>query len=158
MISSRILTHWSNSFVMALGLTFLALILAPQNSAQAFLQVEVKGEIQQDSSQESAEDSDTQEDDTEDVSTGLDFLNAGTAPSSLDQLRAMEAHVARLTEDVSPATVNIRVGQGQGSGVVISSDGYILTAAHVIGTPGQTAIVTFPVSYTHLTLPTIYSV
>ena len=143
-MSSRILTQlWSKSFVMALGLAFLTVISSSPNSAHAaFLQVEVKGEIQQDASQESSQEQD--KDETEDVSTGLDFLNAGTAPSNLDQLRAMEAHVARLTEDVSPATVNIRVGQGQGSGVVISSDGYILTAAHVIGTPGQTAIVTFP--------------
>jgi serine protease Do len=52
--------------------------------------------------------------------------------------------VERLAEEVAAATVNIQVGMGQGSGVVVTRDGYILTAAHVIGRPGLTATVTFP--------------
>jgi len=56
----------------------------------------------------------------------------------------MEDHFAILADQVSPATVNIQIGMAQGSGVVVSDDGYILTAAHVIGRPGSIASVTFP--------------
>ena len=74
----------------------------------------------------------------------LDFLNSGDAPTSVDQLKAMQAHVSSLYERVEPAVVNIRSGMGQGSGVVVTSDGYILTAAHVISIPNQAATITFP--------------
>ena len=36
----------------------------------------------------------------------------------------------------------IRVGPAQGSGVLISPDGYILTAAHVAQTPDESAVIT----------------
>ena len=74
----------------------------------------------------------------------LDFLNAGDAPTSIEQLKAMQAHVSSLYERVEPAVVNIRSGMGQGSGVVVTSDGYILTAAHVISVPNRAATITFP--------------
>ncbi len=74
----------------------------------------------------------------------LDFLFEGKSPSSLDELKAMEKHFASLAEQVSPATVNIQMGTAQGSGVVVSEDGYILTAAHVIGRPSAVASITFP--------------
>ena len=74
----------------------------------------------------------------------MDFLDAGALPTSLEQLREMEKKVAKIFDIVKPATVNIRVGMGQGTGVVISRDGYILTAAHVINGPDRAATVTFP--------------
>jgi serine protease Do len=74
----------------------------------------------------------------------IDFLFDGESPTSIDQLKAMEMHFASLADQVSPATVNIQIGMAQGSGVVVSEDGYILTAAHVIGRPGNIASVTFP--------------
>lgn len=74
----------------------------------------------------------------------LEFLNTGVAPESIEQLKAMQDHVAALYDRVEPAVVNIQSAMGQGSGVVISSDGYILTAAHVISIPNRSAIVTFP--------------
>jgi len=77
-------------------------------------------------------------------SASLEFLNGGTLPTSISQLRAMEEHIAALVERIMPATVNIQVGPAQGSGVVISRDGYILTAAHVIGGPNRPATITFP--------------
>ena len=74
----------------------------------------------------------------------LPFLFDGGTPSSVEDLELMEGRFKELTEKLFPCTVNIQMGQSQGSGVVVSSDGYILTAAHVIGKPGQTATVTFP--------------
>jgi serine protease Do len=56
----------------------------------------------------------------------------------------MEEHFASLAKQVAPATVNIQIGMAQGSGVVVTDDGYILTAAHVIGRPSTIATVTFP--------------
>ncbi len=79
---------------------------------------------------------------TKDIS--MEFLNEGTAPTSIEQLRLMEEQVLKIAEMVKPATVNIAVGESQGTGVVISRDGYILTAAHVINRPGLNARITFP--------------
>ena len=51
--------------------------------------------------------------------------------SSLLQLsEELEALVAR----VSPSVVGIEQGRGQGTGVVIAQDGYLLTNNHVVGT------------------------
>jgi serine protease Do len=36
-----------------------------------------------------------------------------------------------------PAVVSVRVGAASGSGVIVSKDGYILTAGHVSGAPGR---------------------
>ena len=77
-------------------------------------------------------------------SATIDFLYSGKEPTSIDQLREMEKHVANLAKRTFPATVNIRMGAAQGTGVVVSSDGYILTAAHVISSgPDDTAYITF---------------
>ena len=73
-----------------------------------------------------------------------EFLFEGGVPESLDQLRDMEVRFQKLTEQLMPATVNIQMGGSQGSGVVVTNDGYILTAAHVIGNPNQRARIVFP--------------
>ena len=77
------------------------------------------------------------------------FLFNGEAPTTLEQLRSMEKRFDQLSKKLMPATVNIQLlggpnGASQGSGVVVTSDGYVLTAAHVIGEPNQTAYVVFP--------------
>lgn len=72
-----------------------------------------------------------------------DFLFSGEVPKTIEELREMETRFAEISEKVKAATVNIQMSQSQGSGVVVSSDGYILTAAHVIGDPNQTAKITF---------------
>jgi S1-C subfamily serine protease len=46
-----------------------------------------------------------------------------------------------MAERVIPTTVAIRVGQAHGSGVIISPDGYVLTAAHVAIEPDLEATV-----------------
>lgn len=73
----------------------------------------------------------------------IDFLFSGEVPKTIEQLRQMESRFAEISEKVKAATVNIQMKESQGSGVVVSSDGYILTAAHVIGDPNQTAKITF---------------
>ena len=60
-------------------------------------------------------------------------------PRNLADLRGMQTHVQRLAKQVIPATVAVQVGSAQGSGVIISPDGYVLTAAHVSGRPGRSA-------------------
>jgi serine protease Do len=53
------------------------------------------------------------------------------APESLDDLKAIQQQVRVVLDKVIPCTVNIRDGGGQGSGVIVSADGYVLTAGHV---------------------------
>lgn len=72
------------------------------------------------------------------------LLFNGESPTSIVQLRELEKHFAQLSKKVKPAVVNIQIKGAQGSGVVVSEDGYILTAAHVIGRPDQIATITFP--------------
>jgi len=73
----------------------------------------------------------------------LEFTASGEIPS-IDELKAMQKHVKTLYKRLEPAVVNINNGRGQGTGVVVTKDGYILTAAHVIGQPNLLATVTFP--------------
>ncbi|MEO1235413.1 MAG: trypsin-like peptidase domain-containing protein [Planctomycetota bacterium] len=71
-------------------------------------------------------------------------------PETLDDLRAIQAAVERVTAAAAPATVALNLGfSGTGSGVVVSEDGYILTAAHVIGDANQTIQVVFPDGQVH---------
>lgn len=63
-------------------------------------------------------------------------------PETLDDLLAIETQVQRLTERLIACTVNVQIGPAQGSGVIVSRDGYVLTAAHVIGQPGRTVNLT----------------
>src|SRR5262245_18775692 len=57
-------------------------------------------------------------------------------PESVADLKAIEGHVKKLLARITPAVVNVRIGQGQGSGVIVSPAGYVLTAGHVHGAPG----------------------
>ncbi|MBB6430806.1 serine protease Do [Algisphaera agarilytica] len=67
------------------------------------------------------------------------------APESLEDLREIEARVEAVAELAAPATVSLDMGRGgSGSGVIIGDEGYILTAAHVIGEAGQIIQVRFP--------------
>jgi serine protease Do len=68
----------------------------------------------------------------------LDRLLKGSPPMGLDDLRVMQDHVRKLTDQLMKCTVGVQVGQAQGSGVIISKDGYVLTAAHVAGKANKT--------------------
>ena len=60
-------------------------------------------------------------------------------PRSLDELRALERQQSKVAEKIQSVTVNVQQGSAQGSGVIITADGYVLTAAHVAGKPDRDA-------------------
>lgn len=59
------------------------------------------------------------------------------APESVEELRALQDKVRAVVKKVSAATVGIRIGASSGSGVIVSEDGYVLTAGHVAGEPDK---------------------
>lgn len=72
------------------------------------------------------------------------FLFSGKAPADISELKFLEKRSAELMDELLPAIVNVQVGAAQGSGVVVSRDGYVLTAAHVIGRQNLNARIKFP--------------
>jgi len=66
------------------------------------------------------------------------------APTSLEDLRAIEQQVTALVARVSPAVVAVEIGNSSGSGVVISAEGLVLTAGHVADRARRTVILRFP--------------
>lgn len=79
------------------------------------------------------------------TSPALERMLNGSAPDSLADLRMLEERVQELARRVVPCTVGVRIGAAQGSGVIITADGYVLTAAHVAGNkPGQTVTFILP--------------
>lgn len=69
---------------------------------------------------------------------------AARSPDDVDDLREIQRQTQRVIERVIPATVSVEVGQAAGSGVIVSKDGLVLTAAHVIGRPGRAATIELP--------------
>ena len=65
-------------------------------------------------------------------------------PASLDDLKVIEQHVKNLVPKLSPTVVAVQVGGATGSGVVISEDGLVLTAAHVCEEPNRSVKFIFP--------------
>jgi len=60
----------------------------------------------------------------------------GDAPDDVADLRSMQQQIQTVHKRAMNATVGVMVGPAQGSGVIVSEDGLILTAGHVIGAPG----------------------
>jgi serine protease Do len=71
----------------------------------------------------------------------LDRVRQGVEPRSLEELQAMELQQQRVAAKINAVTVNVQQGSAQGSGVIITPDGFVLTAAHVAGKPGREASV-----------------
>jgi serine protease Do len=65
-------------------------------------------------------------------------------PESIHDLRAIQERVKKVTAKVLPAVVGIRIGHAAGSGVIVSKDGYVLTAGHISGQPNRDADVLLP--------------
>lgn len=55
-----------------------------------------------------------------------------TDPEDLGELKALQVRVNKVVEKCTPATVGILIGPAAGSGVIVSEDGLVLTAAHVL--------------------------
>lgn len=62
-------------------------------------------------------------------------------PVTLELLKEVEERVTMLAPRLREATVGLRLrgfsGGAQGSGVIVTEDGYVLTAGHVIERPGR---------------------
>jgi serine protease Do len=65
-------------------------------------------------------------------------------PVSLDDLKAIERQVQTILSRVSRAVVAAEISGVTGSGVVISEDGVVLTAAHVCDRPNRDVKFIFP--------------
>jgi serine protease Do len=66
------------------------------------------------------------------------------SPAGIDDLRQMESHLRSLVDHLTACTVGIQIGPAQGSGVIVSEDGFVLTAAHVSGRPGRKVEIILP--------------
>jgi len=55
-----------------------------------------------------------------------------TNPEDVTELKALQTAVNSVVDKCGPATVALKYGSGSGSGVIVSEDGLVLTAAHVI--------------------------
>lgn len=66
------------------------------------------------------------------------------APENVRDLRAIQERVKKVAAQVMPAVVGVRIGPAAGSGVIISKDGYVLTAGHISGEPDRDARIFLP--------------
>lgn len=69
---------------------------------------------------------------------------AAMVPESAEDLAQLEERVAEVVARGMGATVCVQSGGGSGSGVIISEDGYVLTAGHVAVEPGRPVTFIFP--------------
>ncbi len=70
-------------------------------------------------------------------------VGKANTPKTPTDLQAIEAKVKQVIARGLPAVVAVRIGNSQGSGVIVNTEGYVLCAGHVVGTPGQEAVVIF---------------
>jgi len=76
---------------------------------------------------------------TEDITLPEAFSKS--VPASIHDLREMQQRITELVPELSACTVNLRIGRAQGTGVIVSEEGLILSAAHVTGRPGQSVVI-----------------
>ncbi len=57
-------------------------------------------------------------------------------PESVADLKLIQTQTQRVVEHAMPAVVAVQVGGAFGSAVIVSPDGMVLTAGHVVGRPG----------------------
>ena len=73
-----------------------------------------------------------------------DSKNTSDVPADVAGLLELDDRIRAVVEAALPAVVALEVGNSQGSGVVVSPDGLILSAGHVVGRPGQRMRVILP--------------
>jgi serine protease Do len=71
-------------------------------------------------------------------------VNAKKAPESRSDLNAIQAAMLAAIPNAQAATVNIDLGEGSGSGVIVSAEGLVMTAAHVSAGVGKDVTVDMP--------------
>lgn len=71
-------------------------------------------------------------------------LNAKKAPESQADVMAIQEALQAALPRAKAATVCIDIGEGSGSGVIVSKDGLVMTAAHVSGGVGKDVKVIMP--------------
>ena len=59
-----------------------------------------------------------------------------SAPESPSDLAAIQTAIELVVKKCLPATVGVDINGVEGSGVIVTEDGYVLTAGHVSGMPG----------------------
>jgi len=74
----------------------------------------------------------------------LQKILSGGVPQSVADLKAMQDRVRSLTDKLTAVTVGVRLPNGMGSGVIISEDGYVMTAGHVVDRPGKDVSIFLP--------------
>jgi serine protease Do len=71
-------------------------------------------------------------------------INAKKAPESSGDIKAIQDAMLAAIPRAQAATVNIDLGEGSGSGVIVSADGLVMTAAHVSTGVGKEVNVDMP--------------
>jgi serine protease Do len=74
-----------------------------------------------------------------DLPAALRQIYFAGVPKTLEDLRLMDQYQQALVKQVMRVTVGLQIGPTYGSGVLVSKDGYVLTAAHVAGDAGREA-------------------
>ncbi len=75
------------------------------------------------------------------LAQGLTAVFNGKEPTTLEELKALELQQSKVAKAIESVTVNVQQGSAQGSGVIITPDGYVLTAAHVAGGANRDAYI-----------------
>lgn len=71
-------------------------------------------------------------------------LNSKKAPESQDDLLAIQDALQAALPRAEAATVCVDLGEGTGSGVIVSEDGLVMTAAHVSTAVGKEVTIIMP--------------
>ncbi len=62
------------------------------------------------------------------------------SPKNVAGLQTLERQIKAVVAKALPAVVGMRIGASSGSGVIVSEDGIVMTAGHVVGKPGEAVI------------------